>query len=80
MVDVKRDAQVRLSCLALAVAWPVVVGARELGGPPAVPRLLPEPATLLLIGLALLCVVIVARRAQRRRRRKDPAVIPGKPH
>ncbi len=64
-----RAALTRLSWIA---AWPVVAAADDLGRPAPVVRLLPEPSTLLLIGIALLGVVVVARLAQKRRqRRKD---------
>ena len=65
-----RFAALALSGLLPAVAWPAAAPG-ELGGLPAMVRFLPEPSTLLLIGIALLCVVIVARHAQKRRRRKD---------
>lgn len=67
----KRVAGAALSRLSLLAAWPAAVTAGEFDRPAVVVRFLPEPSTLLLIGIALLCVVIIARHAQRRRRRKD---------
>lgn len=71
-VPMRRCTRAALTRLSWIAAWPVVAAAGDFGRPPPLVRLLPEPSTLLLIGVALLGVVVVARLAQKRRsRRKD---------
>lgn len=69
-----RNGARRIALLPTCFAAGPCAAAGELSraGATGVIRLLPEPSTLLLIGVALLGVVVVARLAQKRRqRRKD---------